>query len=122
MKFYKCTTCGNLITHLNNEIGKVSCCGKQMIELTPNTVEASLEKHIPVYNVIGNEVFVKVGEVAHPMLKEHFITSIALETDKGVYIKKLLPETTPEVTFKIADNEQIVAVYEYCNLHGLWKA
>ena len=122
MKFYKCKTCGNFITHLSNEVGKVVCCGKQMEELVPNTVEASVEKHLPVYNVIGNEVFIKVGEVAHPMLNEHFITAIILETDKGSYIKKLTPNTSAEATFELANDEKIIAVYEYCNLHGLWKA
>ncbi|MBO5713731.1 MAG: desulfoferrodoxin Dfx [Clostridia bacterium] len=122
MKFYKCNICGNVITHVNKEANKVSCCNKEMVELVANTVEASTEKHIPVYNVIGNEVFVKVGEVTHPMLNEHYITTICVETDKGVYIKKLLPNLPPEASFKIADNEKIIAVYEYCNLHGLWKA
>ena len=94
MKFYKCNICGNVITHVNKEANKVSCCNKEMVELVANTVEASTEKHIPVYNVIGNEVFVKVGEVTHPMLNEHYITTI--HTGDWIHLKlpttkKLLP-------------------------------
>ena len=122
MNFYKCEVCGNLITFLSNEANKVNCCGKQMALLTANTVDASIEKHVPVYNVIGGEVFVKVGEVSHPMLKEHYITTIAIETNKGTYIKKLTFDSSPTATFKLGNDEKILAVYEYCNLHGLWKA
>ena len=122
MKFYKCDICGNLVTHLSEEVGVVSCCGEDMVELTPNTVDAAVEKHVPVYTVNGNEVSVKVGEVAHPMLATHYITAIAVETNKGKYIKKLSPETPAEATFILGDGETVVAVYEYCNLHGLWKA
>ena len=122
MKFYKCKVCGNLVTHLSKEVGIVTCCGQAMTELIPNTVEAATEKHIPVYNVSNNEVVVKVGEVAHPMTTEHYITAIAVETNKGVYVKKLLPTNTAEAVFKLDSDEEVVAVYEYCNLHGLWKA
>ncbi len=122
MNFYKCEICGNIVTHLASENNKVVCCGKQMTLLTPNTVDAAVEKHVPVYTVNGNTVSVKVGEVAHPMLENHYITMIALETDKGVYIKKLTPNNQASAAFLLNNDEKIVAVYEYCNLHGLWKA
>ena len=122
MKFYKCKVCGNLITHLSKEVGIVTCCGQAMTELIPNTVEAATEKHIPVYNVSNNEVIVKVGEVAHPMTTEHYITAIAVETNKGVYVKKLLPDGEAVAIFTLNDGEEIKTVYEYCNLHGLWQS
>lgn len=90
--------------------------------LTPNTVDAAQEKHVPVITVSGNEVIVKVGSVEHPSIPEHFITFILLETDKGMQMKWGKPGNKPEATFTIAENETVLAAYEYCNLHGLWMA
>jgi superoxide reductase len=92
-----------------------------MVELVPGTVEASHEKHIPVVKVEGNVVKVDVGSVAHPMVEEHSILWVYLQTDKGGSLKYLEVGKAPEVSFAIAD-EKPVAVYAYCNLHGLWKA
>ena len=104
LKFYKC-----------------SCCGKMMDELVPNTVDASNEKHVPVINVDGNKVEVVVGSVEHPMLEEHFITNIILETSKEIKRVKLNPNSEPKAVFYLSDDEVVIAAYEYCNLHGLWK-
>ena len=98
------------------------CCGQKMTELVPGTVDAAQEKHVPVVEVKGNVVHVKVGAVAHPMLEEHSIQWIALETSQGSQIKYLKPGEQPEAVFALAEGEQVVAAYEYCNLHGLWKA
>ena len=98
------------------------CCGQKMTELVPGTVDAALEKHVPVVEQEGNSVRVKVGEVAHPMLPEHFIQWIVLETDQGSQIKHLQPGQAPEAVFALAQGEKAVSAYEYCNLHGLWKA
>ena len=96
------------------------CCGQKMNLLEPGTVEASHEKHIPVVKVENNIVKVEIGSVAHPMTEEHSITWVYLQTDKGGQRKCLNPGDAPEVTFALAD-EKAVAVYAYCNLHGLWK-
>ena len=80
------------------------------------------EKHVPVAEEKGNMVHVAVGAVAHPMLPEHYIEWIALETNQGSQIKKLQPGQAPEAVFALAEGEKMVAVYAYCNLHGLWKA
>jgi len=85
-------------------------------------VEASAEKHIPVATVEGNTVKVAIGSVAHPMVEEHYITWVYLQTTTGGQRKNLVPGTAPEATFALTDDEKPVAVYEYCNLHGLWKA
>lgn len=119
-KFYICRHCGNIITKVQDAGVPVVCCGQKMEELTPNTVDASGEKHVPVVTIEGNTVKVAVGSVAHPMVPEHFIQWIYLETAKGGQIKKLNPEEAPEATFTLID-DSVVAVYEYCNLHGLWK-
>lgn len=122
MKFYKCSHCGQIITKLNDKNIPVVCCGQIMQELIAGTTEASLEKHIPVYKTENNIVTVAVGSVIHPMTEEHYIEWVCLETNLGSQIKQLAPNTTPEVTFVIGNNVQIISVYAYCNLHNLWKA
>ena len=122
MKFYVCEHCGNIITMVKNTGVLVMCCGQKMTELVPGTVDAALEKHVPVVETAGNVVNVKVGSVEHPMLAEHFIQWIALETNQGSQIKYLQPGQAPQASFALAEGEEVKAVYEYCNLHGLWKA
>ena len=97
------------------------CCGQKMTELKPGTVDASREKHIPVVTVEENTVKVEIGSVAHPMAEEHSILWVYLQTDRGGQRKALEVGSTPAVTFALAE-EKPVAVYAYCNLHGLWKA
>ena len=122
MKFYQCSHCKNIITYVDNKGVPVMCCGEKMQELGPGTVDAALEKHVPVVEKDGNKVTVKVGSVTHPMLEEHHIVFIAIETKQGSQIKYLKAGEAPEAVFAIADGDEFVAAYEYCNLHGLWKA
>ena len=121
-KFYRCGRCGNIITHLYKSPATVVCCGEPMKELVPNTSDGAGEKHVPVIEVSGNVVTVKVGSVEHPMLDNHFIQWIALETEAGVQIQYLKPGEKPERAFALAAGDKVVAAYEYCNLHGLWVA
>ena len=121
MKFYVCKHCGNIITYLNNAGVPVVCCGEKMSELVPGTTDAAVEKHVPAVSVDGNVVTVKVGEVEHPMVDVHYIQWIVLQTNQGNLIKNLQPNQPPVATFVLADGEQAIAAYEYCNLHGLWK-
>ena len=120
-KFYICPTCGNLIGMINNSGVPVVCCGQKMKELVPNTVEASGEKHIPVVSVEGGKVKVNVGSVDHPMAAEHFIEWVYVETENGGQRKELKPGDAPMVEFCLGEDKP-VAVYAYCNLHGLWAA
>ena len=122
MKFYRCDHCGNILTFVHSAGVPVVCCGQEMTELVPGTTDAAQEKHVPVAEIQGNAVHVKVGSVPHPMLEEHFIQWIALETNNGSQLKYLNPGEQPEVDFALADGEKVEAVYEYCNLHGLWKS
>lgn len=119
-KFYICEHCGNLIGMIHNAGVPMKCCGQNMTALEPGVVEASHEKHIPVVTVDGNTVKVEIGAVAHPMTEEHSITWVYLQTDRGGQRKCLKSGDAPAVTFALAD-EKPVAVYAYCNLHGLWK-
>ena len=97
------------------------CCGQKMTKLVPGTTDASHEKHIPVVSVKDNTVNVTVGSVEHPMLDEHSILWVYLQTDRGGQRKCLKIGQSPVVSFVLAD-EKPVAVYAYCDLHGLWKA
>lgn len=121
IRFYKCMHCGNIIGVIHNAGVPMMCCGEKMTELVPGTVDASLEKHVPVVTLEGDTVKVAIGEVEHPMVEEHFIQWVYLQTDRGGQRKCLKPGEKPEVKFALCD-EKPVAVYEYCNLHGLWKA
>ncbi len=121
-KFYVCKKCGNLVGMIHDSGVKMVCCGEEMTELVANTVDASKEKHVPVVTVSGNTVTVKIGAVEHPMLPEHYIQWVYLETAKGGQRKSLNPGDKPEVTFSLTADDKAIAAYEYCNLHGLWKA
>lgn len=122
MKFFVCETCGNFVGMVVDSGAPMSCCGKQMKELVPGTSDGAVEKHVPVYTVDGNKVVVTVGSVEHPMVENHYIEWIALETKKGAQRKVLNPGEKPSVEFALTDDDSVVAVYAYCNLHGLWKA
>lgn len=116
MIFYQCKDCGSIL------ISDAACCGEGLEQLIPNTTDASGEKHVPVIAVIGNTVTVTVGPVEHPMLPAHYITCVVLETTAGYQKKNLFPGEKPVAGFVLAEGERAVAAYEYCNLHGLWKA
>ena len=119
-KFYICEHCGNIVEMIHDAGVSITCCGQKMKKLEPGVVEASREKHLPVVSVDGNTVTVNVGSVEHPMTEEHSILWVCLETDKGTQRKCLEIGKAPIVTFALS-YEKPVAVYAYCNLHGLWK-
>lgn len=120
-QFYRCELCGNLIEKILDSGVTPVCCGQNMTLLTANTVEASYEKHLPVIEHAGNDVTVKVGSVAHPMVPEHYIQWIYLETQNGIQRSLLEAGPLPQAGFALAAGDSVIAAYEYCNLHGLWK-
>ena len=122
MKFYRCKHCGQIIAIVKKTGAKVVCCGEEMEEIIPGSVDASLEKHVPVYEVKGNEVIVKIGSVDHPMIPEHYIEWVAIQTNNGNQRKTLKPNEAPVVKFALGEGDKVEAVYAYCNLHGLWRA
>lgn len=122
MKFYRCSVCGQIVAIVKKTGAPVVCCGKPMEEIIPGSVDASVEKHVPVVERDGGKVVVTVGSVAHPMAEEHYIEWIALKTKKGNQRKALKPGDEPKVCFRICDNDEVEAAFAYCNLHGLWKA
>ena len=121
MQFYKCKICSNLLDLILDGKGTLVCCNQQMTKLTANTQDASIEKHVPYVTVSGDKVHIAIGSVLHPMLQEHHINFICLQTDKCVYRKTLKIWQEPTADFTLTNSEKPVAVYEYCNLHGLWK-
>lgn len=118
---YKCPICGNIICMLEDSGVVPVCCGKEMMLLEENTVEAVHEKHIPVLLCSGTNVQISVGEVMHPMTAQHYISHIFLLTDSNLFIRRLSFGDTPGTVFRLGENEKILAAYALCNLHGLWK-
>lgn len=123
MRFFKCQGCGNFVTFLNEKSGCTpKCCGETMKELTANTTDGAKEKHVPMIEEDGKAVTVTVGSAEHPMIDAHYIQWIILETKQGYQKKDLHPGEKPVARFALSDDDEVVAAYEYCNLHGFWKA
>ena len=116
-ELYKCSESGQIVEVLVG--GECGVAG--MEHVVENTTDAATEKHVPVVEKIEGGYRVTVGEVEHPMTEEHHIAFIYLETENGVTRKDLDHTGKPEAVFALAEGEKPVAVYEYCNLHGLWK-
>lgn len=122
MKYYVCEHCGNIIEFVKNAGVPVMCCEQPMTELVPGTSDGAVEKHVPVVSVDGNEILVEVGSVEHPMVEEHYIEWIVIETKKGSQKVRLDDTDEPKAKFLLAEDDELVNAYAYCNLHGLWKA
>lgn len=147
MKFYICEICGNLIEMINDSEIVPSCCGQDMTELVPGVTDGAKERHIPVYEEQQDQaempdsngmresrspqhqdakktcmrlISIQVGDLPHPMTPNHSIEWILLQTNKGIYRKNLGSSDTPTAVFCLNNDEQLLAVYSYCNLHGLW--
>lgn len=118
VSYYKCPICGNIIEVVNGNIKRVKCCNKELELLVANTTDAALEKHVPIYEVDNNEIIVKVGETIHPMEEKHYIMWISLVTEDRVIRVELKPGDEPIVRLPYIKG---AIIYEYCNLHGLWK-
>lgn len=121
ISFYKCETCGNVIVKFHDSGVVPDCCGHKMTLLTPMTAETMAEKHLPVVDCYEEKVLlVKVGAEPHPMKDDHYIHFIVLETVHGMQVRYLKPDCKAAACFDFC-HDTPVAVYEYCNLHGLWK-
>lgn len=118
-QIYKCEVCGNIVEMVHGGKGQLVCCGKNMNLLTPNIVDASLEKHVPVIEQTADGFKVKIGSVEHPMVEEHYIEWIEVLADGKVYRKYLKPGEAPEAEFCI--KAETIVAREYCNIHGLWQ-
>ena len=120
LEVYKCEICGHIIEILHGGMGQLVCCNQPMTLLKENTVDASLEKHVPVIETTPDGIRVKVGAVAHPMEEKHYIEWVEIIADGKAYRQFLSPGGNPGAFFPVkAEN---VTAREYCNLHGLWKS
>ena len=120
LQVYKCEACGNIVEVLHGGEGELVCCGKPMVLIKENTVDAAKEKHVPAIEKVEGGYKVKVGSVPHPMEEKHYIEWVELIADGKAYRQFLKPGQMPEAIFKI--DAAKVSAREYCNLHGLWKA
>ena len=122
VRLYRCSHCGNIVIKLVDKNVPLMCCGQKMEELVPGTVDASVEKHVPVIRQDNGYISVLVGAVEHPMTPEHFISHVIIETTAGIQIAELHPGDEPRAVFAVLDGVEIIAAYAYCNLHGFWKS
>ncbi len=120
LEVYKCGICGNVVEVMQGGKGQLVCCNQPMVLMKENTVDAALEKHVPVIEKTADGVKVKVGSVSHPMEEKHYIVWVELIVDGKNYIQFLKPGEAPEAFFPVKGNN--FTAREYCNLHGLWKA
>lgn len=117
--FYRCEVCGNLVELINKGGGELVCCDQPMTELKPNTVDASVEKHVPAVTRKDGKLYIQIGSTPHPMVPEHYIEWVAVIGDKTMRRIALAPGEEPKV--ELVDTGEEVDVYAYCNIHGLWK-
>ena len=120
MEFYICPHCGNIVAYVRASGVSVVCCGQKVERLTANTTDASREKHVPVITVDGGKVTVNIGSADHPMVEEHHIEWVALHSKQGNQRKELAAGGAPKAEFLMLPGDEVIAVYAYCNLHGLW--
>ncbi len=120
LEIFKCEICGNIVELVHGGVGELSCCDEPMKQMIENTVDASREKHVPVFEDGSGVRIVKVGSVPHPMEEKHYIEWIEIVADGKICRQTLKPGDVPERTFGVLNEE--VTARAYCNLHGLWTA
>ncbi len=120
LKFFKCNVCGNIAIKLVDKNIPLFCCGQKMQEIDVNSTDAAQEKHLPVIEQTGNKIYVKIGEIEHPMTESHYISHIIILTTLGYYVQELNYTDKPEAVYYLKDEEKLEKVYSICNLHGIW--
>ena len=120
IKVYRCKHCGNIAIKVIDSGVSMICCGEEMGELVPGSVDAAVEKHVPVVSREGDKVTVSVGSVAHPMTAEHYILFVILDKTAGVQIASLNPDDDPVAVFTVLSGAEVKKAYAYCNLHSFW--
>ena len=120
IRLYRCKHCGNIAVKVIDSGVPMVCCGEKMEEIIPASVDAAVEKHVPVVSVDGDKVTVDIGSAAHPMTEAHLIQLVILDTTAGVQIAELHADDVPQAVFKLLPGAEVKKAYAYCNLHGLW--
>ncbi|MFH1770644.1 MAG: desulfoferrodoxin family protein [archaeon] len=122
-KIYKSRETGAIFSPIGNFEGALSLNGEELQELREFSPELEgKEKHVPIIEVKGNKVTVKVGSIEHPMQEDHYIEMIQLlQNGKVIFEKRLYPGQKPMAVFHVEDTDNLRA-REFCNLHGLWSS
>ncbi|MEM3411680.1 MAG: desulfoferrodoxin [archaeon] len=118
-RLYRCKICGNIVLVMHAGAGTLVCCGQPMVLIVAKKEEEGKEKHLPIVSESKNNIHAVIGSSPHPMESNHYIEWIEVVTEKSRLIKHLSPGSKPEADFSV--NEKIIAVREYCNVHGLWE-
>lgn len=121
LDLYYCPYCGKIIAVVKKTNVPTVCCGEPMQLIVPGTVDASIEKHVPVIRQMGQDVIITVGSEEHPSTEAHHIQWIVLLTSKGLHARSIRPGEKPRAVFHLNENENVHAAMEYCNLHKLWR-
>lgn len=120
-RFYFCETCGNLLITAIASGVLPYCCGKEMSLLKANVTDGDTEKHVPVFELKSDhKMRIKVGTEPHPMTGKHGIRFVCLKTTTEFIVRYLKEEEPPEACIRFTGKP--IAVYAYCNIHGLWRA
>lgn len=119
-KFYRCESCEVIMECIQGELPPQANLSN-LHEMTANTSDGAAEKHVPVMEVNGNRVTVRIGSQPHPMTEEHSIEWVYLQTKKGSQRVSLDVTGEPAAEFLLTEGDEAVAAYAYCNLHGFWK-
>ena len=121
-QFLYCQICGNIVEKVYDSGNVLTCCSKNMMELEAGVTDGKVEFHVPVCEMNGTHVTIKIGQEPHPMETDHYIEWIEVVTDKGVIRRFFRPGDKPKFEFELEADEKICTIYSYCNKHKLWKA
>lgn len=122
MKIYQCAHCGNLAAKFTDSGVPLVCCGEPMAEMRLGTIEAPVEKHLPVILVENGRALVRVGQTPHPMTEQHRILWVMLETDRELRVRFFRPGEAPEAAFALGEGERVLTATAACDIHGLWAS
>jgi len=121
VKYFYCMVCGNVIEIVHDSGNIPMCCMREMQELEPGTTDGNTDYHVPVYIIRKNKIDVCIGSEPHPMTKDHYIEWVEIVTTKGCHRRFFHPGDEPIAHFRLRDNEELLHIYAYCNIHKLWS-
>ena len=113
-----CKKCGAMVDVISDctcDNCGIRCCGEPMLEVIANSTDASVEKHKPTYEIVGEYI---VANVPHAMEDEHYIQFIGIVSSKVNAKKYFKAGETPKAIFPYINGSKLIS---YCNKHGLWE-
>ena len=112
LKFYKCPTCGNLVTSIKSV--ELSCCGNKLSPVSAQT--RSEPEYQPVIQEFDGQYSIKFN---HPMTKSNYISQVIVVRYDQIMTVNLYAEseaiiTIPQVRgirlFLITNKSELIAV------------